>query len=207
LNVFKKAVKRYQDGILLNTLYMRLNLRKTGLIPFYLVQEGLFDGSGPKIEPRIGPLEIVELGRSDIPALAAKPGRDHSREDILEMLSRGCVCMLLRYKGDIAACMWYDLRRCSYKYMQFELADDEAYLYSARTFDDYRGKALAPYLRRKVYEYLATMGRTRLYSITLFENTPSLMFKKKLKARNLKLYLRVRQFAKHNFNILLRRYK
>ena len=185
---------------------MRLRLRKTGLIPFYLVQEGLFDGNGPGIEPRIGPLEVVELERSDVPALAAKSERDHSRADMLEMLSRGCVCLLIRYKGDIAACMWYDLYRCSYPYLEFELSDDEAYLYSARTFDDYRGKALAPFLRQKMYEHLAAMGRTRLYSITLFENTPSIMFKKKLNAKNLKLYLRFNRLAKNHPSILLKRY-
>ena len=125
---------------------------------------------------------------------------------MLKMLSKGCVCLGIKYKNEIAACMWYDLAQCTYKYLTFDLAEDEAYLYSARTFKAYRGKALAPYLRQKMYEHLAAKGRTKLYSITLYENTPSIMFKKKLHARNLKLYLRIRLFDKYNWNLLLRRY-
>ena len=206
MNIFNKAIKHYKDGILLNTLYHRLHLRKTGLIPYYLVEEGLFDRNALTIAPRLSPLEIYELGPSDISVLAANPERDNSEEDMLKMLSKGCVCLGIKYKDDIAAYMWYDLYQCSYKYLTFKLAKDEAYLYSARTFKAYRGKALAPYLRQKMYEHLAAIGRTRLYSITLFENTPSIMFKKKLRAKNLKLYLRIRIFGKQKWNILLRRY-
>ena len=191
----------------MNTLYQRLNLRKTGLIPYYLVEEGLFGNDAPMIKPKISPLEVVVFGPSDITELARNPERDHSEEEMLKMQTDGCICFGIRYKKDIAACMWYDLRQCSYKYLKFNLDQDEAYLYSARTFKAYRGKALAPYLRLKVYEHLAAMGRTKLYSITLFENTPSIMFKKKLNTKNLKLYLRISKFSKHSSNILLRQYK
>ena len=207
MNLLNKAIKRYRYGILLNTLYQRLNLRKTGLILYYLVEEGLFGNDAPMIKPKINPLEVVVFGPSDIAELARNPERDYSKEEMLNMLTDGCICFVIRYKRDIAACMWYDLGQCSYKYKKFKLDEDEAYLYGARTFKAYRGKALAPYLRQKVYEHLAAMGRTKLYSITLFENTPSIMFKKKLNTKNLKLYLRISKFSKHSSNILLRQYK
>lgn len=207
MNLLEKGLKRYRDGILLNTFYQRMHLGRTGIIPFYLVEEGLFGKSSMSIEPKINPLDIVELDPSDMAILAAKREmKDHSEGEMLEMSSKGCVCLGLKYQGEIAALMWYDLHQCSYKYLKFDLTENEAYLYSARTFKAYRGKALAPYLRKKIYERLAAMGRTRLYSITLYENTPSLMFKKKLNARNVRLYLRIQLFRKNRFTLLLKRF-
>ncbi len=207
MNVFEKGLKRYRDGILLNTFYQRMNLARTGIIPFYLVEEGLFGKFSLSIEPKINPLEVVALGPSDMAILAAKRERkDYSEGKMLEMLSKGCVCLGLKYQGEIAALMWYDLHQCSSKYLTFDLTENEAYLYSARTFKAYRGKALAPYLRQKMYEHLAAMGCTRLYSITLYENTPSLMFKKKLNARNVRLYWRIQLFRKNSFTFLLKRF-
>ena len=206
MNIFKKVIKRFNDGIFLNALYQRMPFVKKFLIPYYLVQEGFYSDSATLVEPRLGPLEVCELGPSDISMLAENRERDHSENEMLKMLSKGCVCLGIKYQGEIAAYMWYDLARCTYKYLTFDLAEDEAYLYSARTFKAYRGKALAPYLRQKMYEHLAAIGRTKLYSITLYENTPSIMFKKKLNAKNLKLYIRIRMFGKHNWCFLLRRY-
>ena len=206
MNILEKAIKRFNDGILLNVLYQRMPFGKKILTPYYLVQEGFYGDSVPSVEPKLGPLEVCELDPSDISILAASRERDHSEKEMLKMLSKGCVCMGIKYKDEIAACMWYDLAQCTYKYLTFDLAEDEAYLYSARTLKAYRGKALAPYLRQRMYEHLAAIGRTKLYSITLYENTPSLMFKRKINARNLKLYVHIRIFGKHNWNLLLRKY-
>jgi GNAT superfamily N-acetyltransferase len=207
LKVFNKAHTRYRDGILMNVFYQRMHLNKTGIIPFYLVEEGLFGKPPLSIKPKVDPLEVVELGPSDMAAIAAKRERiDHSEKEMLEMLSKGCICLGLKHQGQIAALMWYDLRQCSYEHLKFDLKADEAYLYSARTFKAYRGKALAPYLRQKMYEHLASRGRTRLYSITLYENTPSLMFKKKLNARNVRLYLRIQLFRKNLFTFLVKKF-
>jgi hypothetical protein len=206
MEMITKAVKRYKDGILLNTLYQRLYVRKTGFILYYLVAEGFFEADVRWVKPRLSPLEIANLGPSDMAGIAAKPERDHTEKEMLKMLEDGCGCLAIRHNSEIAAYMWYDLNRCSYKYLPFELAGNEAYLYGARTYRAYRGLALAPYLRQKTYEHLASKGRTRLYSITLYENTPSIMFKKKLKARNVKLYMRVRMFGGHSGNVLLKTY-
>jgi hypothetical protein len=205
LKALKKAMKRYKDGILLNVIYQKMHLNRMGFIPFYLVEEGFFGKSSMSVEPKINPLEVVELGPADMAVVGAQREKDHTEEEMLEMSSRGCVCLGLKYQGEIAALMWYDLRQCSYKYLKFNLTENEAYLYSARTLKAYRGKALAPYLRQKMYAHLASMGRTRLYSITLYENTPSLMFKKKLNAFNVRLYLRIQLFRKNRFTFLLRR--
>ena len=158
------------------------------------------------VKAKLHPLEIVQLGRSDMADLAARSERDFSERQMLKMLANGCGCIGLRYKNEIVAYTWYDLIQCSIHYLIFKLKKDEAYLYGARTFRAYKGKALAPYLRQKAYEHLANIRRTRLYSITLFENTPSIRFKNKLNAKNLRLYLGIQIFGRYKRNFLLRRY-
>ena len=118
MRALKKAVKRYKDGILLNVIYQKMHLNRTGFIPFYLVEEGFFGKSSMSVEPKINPLEVVELGPADMAVVGAQREKDHTEEEMLEMSSRGCVCLGLKYQGEIAALMWYDLRQCSYKYLK-----------------------------------------------------------------------------------------
>jgi hypothetical protein len=205
MDLLKTINKRYKDGILLNWIYQIL--KKTDIVLYYLVQEGFYEKNETTVEPKLNPLEVINLDESDIFEIAANPERDYSENRMLRMLEDGCGCMGIRYKNEIVAYTWYDLNQCSTRYLTFKLKEDEAYLYAARTFSAYKGQALAPYLRHEVYHYLAAMGRTKLYSITLFENTPSIMFKKKINARNLKLFLWVRLIGKYQRNIPLRRYK
>jgi len=205
MSILKETIKHYKSGLFLNSLYQRL--KETHATLYYLVEEGLFDKEIPLIEPRLSQFDFFQLDQSDISEIAAKPEKDYSGNDMLKMLSSGCGCFGVRHKGEIAAYMWYNLSQCSYQYLTFKLAEGEAYLYGARTLKSFRGKALAPYLRQKVYEHLASTGRTKLYSITMYENISSIMFKRKLKAKNLKLYLQIRILGRYKRLILLRKYK
>ena len=104
--------------------------------------------------------------------------------------------------------MWANLSKCESQggALSFLLKKDEAYLFDARTFQTYRGKNLAPYLRYELYKHLEKMGRSNLYSITEFFNIGAIKFKKKLKVRPLKVYLHVTFFKKYYYTILLKRY-
>ena len=205
MSIIKKAIKHHKDGILLNRIFRRL--KKTNIYLFYLVEEGLFDKSASILDPGLHPLEIVKLKQSEIKEIAAKSERDYSEEDMLKMLSDGSHCLCAKYKGQIVSYVWYNLTECSEPSLRFKLLDNEAYIYGARTFSAYRGNALAPFLRQKLYEHLNTIGHTRLYSITDYENTSSIMFKRKLKAKNRKLYIKFRILGKFKRNILIRSYK
>jgi hypothetical protein len=97
---------------------------------------------------------------------------------MLKNLSTGIICYAVRYKDDIASHMWYDPFRCSYQHLNFKLKENEAHLYDAFTYDEYKGKSIAPYLRQYLYRKLASQGRTKLYSITEYNDISSIMFKK-----------------------------
>ena len=51
------------------------------------------------------------------------------------------------------------------------------------------------------------MGRTRFFSTTLFLNSSAMKFKRKLKARPLKLYLHISLGGRYTWTILLRHYR
>jgi GNAT superfamily N-acetyltransferase len=102
------------------------------------------------------------------------------------MFKAGNQCISTRYKEQLAAFMWIDLRESNCKWYRFPLKGDEAYLFDMFTLKAFRGKGIAPYLRYKSYEILKQMGRTRCYSYTDSFNQAAIKFKKKLNAKTLK---------------------
>lgn len=207
MNIFKRIQKKYEDGIVLNAIYRRLKKKRFKVHLYYLVQEGFLFKDEPKIEPKLKSIVTDFLEPSDIRIIAAKAERDYSEEEMKKMLSDGCKCLGLKHRGEIVAYMWYSVTKCDTRLLSFKLNGDEAYLYGARTFSAYKGKALAPYLRYKLYKHLNQMGRTKLYSITSFSNIPSIMFKRKLGAKPIKLYLNIEISNKYQWNLLIKTYK
>jgi hypothetical protein len=199
--------QKYKNRIILNTIYRRLKRKKIEIHLYYLVQESLNIEEIPKIEPRLKPLVTKFLEPSDIRIIASKAERDHSEEEMLKMLSEGCKCLGIKHNGEIVAYTWYDPLRCNTRLLSFQLEEDEAYLYSARTFSTHKGKSLAPYLRYELYKHLHQAGCKRLYSITSFSNIPAIMFKRKLNAKPLRLYLYIKIFNKYQYNFPIKKYK
>ncbi len=184
-------------------------IRKFGieLHRYYLVQESSKYQKGNTIIPRIHPVEIEFLQSDDIRKLAENRENDYSEEVMVNMLASGCQCIGIKHNNDIVAYTWYNLKRVESRFLSFPLKNDEAYIYGARTFSAYKGKAIAPYLRKKVYKYLDQFNRTKIYSITLYSNTPAIRLKDKLNAHNLKLYFHVSLFNKFKCNICLKKYR
>jgi hypothetical protein len=205
--VIKQIQQKYKDKIILNIIYRQLKKKIFEIHLYYLVQEGISAENIPKIEPKLKPVVSEFLESSDIRIVASKAERDYSEEEMLKMLSEGCKCLGIKHKDEIVAYMWYNLKRCETRLLSFRLKDVEAYLYGARTFSAYKGKSLAPYLRYELYKHLSQMGRTRLFSITSFSNIASIMFKRKLNVKPLRLYLYVKIFNKYQYNFPIKKYK
>ena len=178
------------------------------LVPFYLVDERMVNSKAPHLQPRVEQerMEIKLFQPSDMKAMADHPEIGESEEELKQRLEDGGLCIGLRLDGALAACNWANLKRCDSRCLPFELSNDEAYLGYARTFMAYRGKNLAPYLRCKMYEQLQRIGRTRLYSITEYFNTPAIRFKKKLNVRPVKFGCWYRLAGKFENRIILKNY-
>lgn len=210
-DILKKISNKIRYGTVLYYLLSKLSDIGLTVEPYYLEKERLYDeeDSDAFIKPGLNSCSSAFLAKDEIGLIATHPERMSSNESykISDRIADGCLCFGLKHKGRIAAYTWCDLKKCNHKPLQFPLKDHEAYLFDAYTFKLYRGKNLAPYMRYQLYKHLTDMGRTKFYSITLTYNTPSIKFKRKLKAKPLGLYLYIDFFNKFMWNFPLRKYK
>ena len=177
--------------------------------PYYVVLEGLSNGSMKHLERGFDEYDIGFLGTQDMKEISIIPGPDRvfSEEELLLRLKEGKKCLGVKYRGEIVAFTWFDLVECSSMFYRFSLKKDEAYLFDAYTLMSFRGKGIAPYMRYQCYKELAKLGRNKLYSVSECFNTPSIRFKMKLNAKLLELGLFVELFKKWRFNSRLKRYR
>jgi len=152
------------------------------ICPYYLVMEGL-SGDSPHVPKTASPLDIRFLGPDDMAQIAAIPERNIPERVLQRWLLEGKECLGMLDGETVVAFTWYDLESCHFRGCSFSLAENEAYLFDAYTSKECRGTGIAPYLRYRLYEKLAKMGRIYLYSITVRLNKPALRFKLKLNAR------------------------
>jgi GNAT superfamily N-acetyltransferase len=139
-------------------------------------------------------------------AMANIPGRDFSEEDLLKRLEEGKKCLGMKHRNELVGFTWIAYETYGYRNRQIPLKANEAYLFDAYTLEDYRGKGIAPYLRYRVYMYLAELGRNRFYSVTEYLNVTSIRFKEKLGARSKELYLYVQLFKNLQFYLPIKKF-
>ena len=149
---------------------------------YYLIMEGL-SGDSPRVPKTTSPLGIRFLGPEDMAQIAAIPERNIREPALQRRFLEGKKCLGILDGQTVVAFTWCDLESCHFRGRPFPLAENEAYLFDAYTSKECRGTGIAPYLRYRLYEELAKMGKTYLYSITERSNKSALRFKLKLNAR------------------------
>lgn len=205
-NYTKNLIKnRIKNGLVLFSLRNLLSRTGIDIAPYFWVLEGSREYKIPKIKGKIEEYELIYLGIHDLETISAYKTR-LTMSELLEGFKNGQECIALKNNDDIAAFMFIQYESFTYSKKTFELNDKDAYLLNMYTFDDYRGKNLAPYLRHKSYELLKGKGRENIYSITDYFNKPSIKFKSKLMAINSVLYLKVVLFKKVFWTFKLRKY-
>lgn len=175
------------------------------IVPYYLFEEFLTDHWDTGFKGNFDGFEVCFLRPSDMKTISLSPEVNDSEHRLVERLANDCLCLGLKYNGEIAAYTWCNLK--GGLSLISPLRDDEAYLFDARTLKAYRGKNLAPYLRYQLYKHLTQIGRTKFFSISSVFNTSAINFKKKLRAKPLKLYLQIRLFRKYQWDIILKDYE
>ncbi len=117
------------------------------VFPYYIVQEKKLDENQVQIGPLINDIELCFLNKDDMKEISEHPEVDITESEYLKLLNNGCLCLGAKKRGKILGYTWCGFKEYNYKKRKVSLKDNEAYLFDARTFHEYRGKNLAPFLR------------------------------------------------------------
>lgn len=194
----------FRYGLLTQRLVTRLARRGLVINPYYLFREDV---------PRVAPPHPGEsftsevLRPEDLREAAACAPYPRNAERFHDRLSRGHVCILVRDGDTVAGYTWADLEEINDSACDFTLQPGDAYLYDAYIAPEYRGRALAPFMRMRCYELLRDRGVRRFFSISDYFNTPAIRFKEKLDARRTRLYLQIQVAGRELGRWLLREYE
>ena len=195
---------RIRHGLFLFTLRNALLRIGIDIEPYYWFKEVKNGCDEPKIPDSLKDYEMVYLEFEDVLIMDGNMGLN-SKQMELDM-NRGQLCIGLKRENEIAALLFVELEDFVFKKRTFTLKDNEGYLLNVYTFQAYRGKNLAPFLRYHCYKLLEEHGINNLYSIITYFNSSSLKVNKKLNAKKLNLYLYIGLFKKRHWNYLLKDY-
>jgi hypothetical protein len=186
---------------------VRNNLAKLGLdfMPYYWVKEATTPINPPEIRGADQDFEIEVFGEEEITYIK-NTIIGIEEKDLFTDLKNGEICIGLKNKGNIAAYMFIKQKPFAFRKRHFNLKSNESYLHSMYTFEDYRGKNIAPYLRFQSYKYLESVGVDTYLSVSEYFNESTIKFKKKLNSKPLKLFLSVKLFEKWTMNFTLKQY-
>jgi GNAT superfamily N-acetyltransferase len=204
--LFRNLCIKYKYSHSLQFLFDALSKFGVRISPFYIFEESICSQSPPIQFKGFEEYEIGFWGPREIQSMALIPGRRYSEKNLLDRLRDGHLCFGLKKNGEPVAFSWCNLKEFKYKWDRFSLKADEAYMFDMYTRIDHRGKGIAPYLRYHFYRELEKIGRTKLYSMSDFFNTPAVNFKKKLNARKIKLNLYVEFFGRWNIYFTIKNY-
>ena len=208
----RSRIRYYRRNVPLSGLGPQLLfdvLAKAGILihPYHVVAESLGQVRARPPAEKFAEYEVGFLGPSEMPAIAALPGRTLSLEDLLSRLQVGKRCLGVKNRGEVVAFTWCSLTEGTIgSYRVFSLQEHEAYLFDAYTVEQFRGVGIAPYLRYRCYEELAKLGRLRCYSMTAVWNSSAARFKRKLGAQIVELGVLVSLFRRWRFHFRLRDY-
>jgi hypothetical protein len=195
-----------RHGLLLFGIRNRLAKIGFDINPYYWVQEEFTACEEPKIKGNPSEYIFRYLDIDEV-KLITNQDINFDREEMIQGLKNGQLCVGLEHNKEIAAFMFIEWNDFVYSNRTFKLKENEAYLLNMWVFHSYRSKNLAPYLRYQSYQLLKNQGRNVKYSITQYFNKSSILFKNKLNSKHLKLYISIVFFKKYYFNFCVREYK
>ena len=194
-----------KNGLFLHGL--RNNLARLGidLMPYYW-EIGSTDIETPKIRDdeslyKVSFFDVEELTyvKQNIIGIGHK--------NLIADLQSGDICLGIKKNEKIAIYSFIRSRDFEFRGRQFKIKPNEGYVCNTYTFEDFRGKNLAPYLRCQSYKLLKEKGIDTYYSISEYLNTPTLRYKRKLNVKPIQLFLSVILFKRWQFNFTLKNYK
>jgi len=187
---------------------VRNQMAKFGIdiMPYYWVQEATEHIKSIEIKGGSDNYKVSFFDEDDIKIIKNSIiGIDH--KDLINDFRNGQLCVGIKHFEKIAAYMFIKRKDFSFRKKTFIIKENESYMHSMYTFEEYRGKRLAPFLRYKCYELMKEKGVDINYSVTEYFNKSTIKFKQKLNSKHLQLYVSIILFKKITWNLTLRKYK
>lgn len=166
---------------------------------YYIFREDLSIAEAAHVPSLPLGTSIARIGEDRMDEMLAMNGFESSSDSLRMRFMCRNVCLAVLKENRIIAFSWASFGLFQFESYSFSLLDNEAYLFDAFTLPEYRGKGLAVQIRLQLHRDLANMGRTRLYSVTLFNNKPALRFKEKINGRVVDRGFYVRLFNRWTF--------
>lgn len=200
---------KWISNIVKNGLFwhgVRNRLAKIGFdfMPYFW-EIGSIDIEPPKIRDDQSKYHLSLFKEKEI-AFIKKNVIGIAHKDLINDLKNGDTCLGIKKGDKISVYSFIKHQPFSFRGRKFNIKPSEGYVHNTYTFEAFRGKNLAPYLRYQCYEYLKSKGINRYYSISEYFNKPTLRYKQKLNVKPLKLYLNITLFKKWVFNFTLKSY-
>ncbi len=189
-----RAWRKVKHGLVLKYLLDRLLDLSIEVLPYYLVEEGMFGQAPPCRDDDFKDFKFEMLDYADMEEIGAIAGREFNADQLRKRLDQGMLCFGARHQDKIAAFTWCNLKECTFKPLSLQLQPGDVYLADAYTGKAYRGLNLLPGLRYHCYQELQKLGCRRFFSISEAFNKPSNHFKRKLGARFGAMYLYISLF-------------
>ena len=216
MDLIEKIRQKYRDGQLTEAVVEKVKavlIRRLHqvlkLTPFILYQEGISRDDWQSTANDFNQYEIGFLDYEDIKEIAAI--EPHYEWLTIEKLSAGLKngekFFGAKYRGKIVSFSWARFESSDDPFYRFPLRENEVYFWYSYTVSSFRGKGIAPYLRRKFYNELHKLGRDTFHSITHCSNKPAVRFKEKLNAKPLKLFIRIRLLKKWSWSWKIKNYR
>lgn len=201
----KMLRSRAKNGLLILTFQNALMRIGIDIDPYIVTQESLDYSNVPEIRDDKKKFIFKELDSEVIRNHYQLIGMNDCA--LGDLLNSNHSAYGLYYGDQLAAYMMARFGDYSFKSKSFSLKSDEAYMCGAYTYEKFRGKNLAPYLRYKCYEELNEKGITKCLSITQYFNKSSLKYKAKLNAKYKGIYLYLELFRRVSRIFTLKTYK
>jgi hypothetical protein len=175
------------------------------IMPYYWVQEEASLSQKPLIKTDSQDFIFKSLNNEDIKLILEKSDTINEKK-IIQSLDKKQECVGLKFGNQIAAYMFIELNDFIFNNRTFKIKENEAYLLNMFTFETYRGKNLAPYLRYCCYRYLENRNIMVKYSISNYFNKSAIKFKKKLNSKHIRLYVNIELFKRLQWHFALKKY-
>ncbi len=175
------------------------------IMPYYWVQEEASLSQKPLIKTDSQDFIFKSLNNEEIKLILEKSDAINEKK-IIQSLDKGQECVGLKFGNQIAAYMFIELNDFIFNNRTFKIKENEAYLLNMFTFETYRGKNLAPYLRYCCYRYLKNRNIMVKYSISNYFNKSAIKFKKKLNSKHIRLDVNIELFKRLQWHFTLKKY-